>query len=281
MAYPILARSYQQVRIVEVQEGIEIQKYNGNGVTYNGTMITVRDLGTNKADDITINTGYLNLEFQAPLKATIQALKPGQEVTVLKQKTCPPHAVEGMTQEEAKEKKVGFWGVSAIFDGKIVPPAMQEPTHWGAGVAAAAPAAPKDLKGIAEGNVKNVVSKLLDRKKFLDEKVRGSAISKVAELKFTKEAEFAEKTGANAYLTGITVSDGLKAAAENSKTFAELAEYVDAFIYGATDQAKELVVLPGAKEDAPSEPAPAEDKEPAESQSAPAEDYDAGSDVPF
>lgn len=119
MAYDTVATSYVQCKVMEVEQNIDVAKAQGGG-TYKGTSITVKVNG--KAETISMAQKWLDVSYQADLKAKIATLKPGQEITIVKvKKTGNIDLAAYNALDKDTQKTMSNWGVGEILDGHVAP----------------------------------------------------------------------------------------------------------------------------------------------------------------
>ena len=118
MAILVLGKRYVHATIMSVKSNSSIEKAFGKG-TFIGTRINYEEKNGELSSE-KINQGWLDNDYQAELKASIMALKPGDEVTLYKEKTIDEAAYNGIDDPEQK-KKAGHWGVKKIYQGHIQP----------------------------------------------------------------------------------------------------------------------------------------------------------------
>jgi hypothetical protein len=117
-----LARAYDQVTIINTKLNTKIKKAQGNA-TYAGTQINYEDRdGEVRSEKIA--QSWLDNDYQAELKQAIANLKPGDQVTLYKERTADEDKYNGITDPDAK-KKAGYWGVKKIYPGHVIPDEMK------------------------------------------------------------------------------------------------------------------------------------------------------------
>ena len=276
MAYDIVATSYVQCKVMEVEQDIDIKKAQGGG-TYRGTAITVKVDGV--AETIKIAQKWLDASYQAELKAKIATLRPGQEVTIVKVKktgNIELSAYQALSKDE--QKTMANWGVSEILDGHVAPQQKPRAASGGSGTSGQA-YGKKDTTGIETGHALNGAMRFEGAKATLE--VLVETAKGVHDITAALKAEYAKANpDMSDYDAGAAVGNAvlnaLEIAAARKKPLADVPAIARKWLAEA---------VPAVKAHIKPAPAPKEE-EPAveETPEAPAvetsEDFD-DSDLPF
>ncbi len=209
MSILVLAQFHEHVTVLSVKANTQIKKAQGGG-SYLGTRLDYTDSdGEPKAAKW--QQDWLDNKYQKELKDSIAALKPGDEITLYKEKTIDEETYDAITDPAAK-KKAGFWSVKKIYQGHIDPPEQDEkPAKKGAASKKAAPkkqtkqAKSDNDVGMKVGHsVKGATTLLLRLKKpFLE------GAKEVYDITRELHKEYAEATGLDDWSAGQTVGNAV------------------------------------------------------------------------
>lgn len=277
MAYDIVASSYVQCKVMEVEQDIDVKKAQGGG-TYRGTAITVKVDGV--AETIKIAQKWLDASYQAELKAKIATLRPGQEITIVKVKktgNIELSAYQALSKDE--QKTMANWGVSEILDGHVAPQQKPRAAAGGNGGISGQSYGKKDTTGIETGHALNGAMRFEGAKATLE--VLVETAKGVHDITAALKAEYAKANpDMSDYDAGAAVGNAvlnaLEIAAARKKPLADVPAIARKWLAEA---------VPAVKAHIKPAPAPKEE-EPAveETPEAPAvetsEDFD-DSDLPF
>lgn len=277
MAYDIVATSYVQCKVMEVEQDIDVKKAQGGG-TYRGTAITVKVDGV--AETIKIAQKWLDASYQAELKAKIATLRPGQEVTIVKVKktgNIELSAYQALSKDE--QKSVSNWGVGEILDGHVAP--QQKPRaasgFGGNGGTSGQSYGKKDTTGIETGHALNGAMRFEGAKATLE--VLVETAKGVHDITAALKVEYAKANpDMSDYDTGAAVGNAvlnaLEIAAARKKTLVDVPAIARKWLAEAVPAVKaHIKPAPAPKVE---EPAAQESESPA----ADTEDFD-DSDLPF
>jgi hypothetical protein len=145
MGILVLNQRYEHATVFSVKENIQIKKAQGNA-TYPGTQLNFEN-ASNEAKSAKWQQDWLDNSYQHELKASIQALKAGDKVTLYEEKALDEDKYNAM--DAATKKKAGFWSVKKIYQGHVVPVEMADKKS------VIAPAATAGRKPVARGKGSN------------------------------------------------------------------------------------------------------------------------------
>ncbi len=274
MAYDIVATSYVQCKVMEVEQDIDVKKAQGGG-TYRGTAITVKVDGV--AETIKIAQKWLDASYQAELKAKIATLRPGQEITVVKVKktgNIELSAYQALSKDE--QKTMANWGVSEILDGHVAPQQKPRAAFGGNGGTSGQSYGKKDTTGMETGHALNGAMRFEGAKATLE--VLVETAKGVHDITAALKAEYAKSNpDMSDYDAGAAVGhavlNALEIASARKKPLADVPAIARKWLAEA---------VPAVKAHIKPAPAPkAEEPVTEEADEAPAvEDFD-DSDIPF
>lgn len=272
MAYDIVATSYVQCKVMEVEQDIDVKKAQGGG-TYRGTAITVKVDGV--AETIKIAQKWLDASYQADLKAKIATLKPGQEITVVKvKKTGNIDLAAYNALDRDTQKTMSNWGVGEILDGHVAPQAAPR-TQAGGNSGSGQSYGKKDTTGVETGHALNGAMRFEGAKATLETIV--ATAKRVHDITTALKAEYkAANPDLSDYDAGAAVGhavlNSLEIAAARKKTLDDVTGIARKWLAEAVT-AVQAHVKPA--------PAPKAEEPAAQVPEAPAADEDLDDDIPF
>ena len=209
MAILTLAQTFEHITVISVKENTNIKKAQGTG-SYVGTQLNYENSEGN-LNSAKWQQDWLDNQHQEELKASVQALKNGDKVTLYKEKTIDEDKYNGM--DAASKKKAGFWSVRKIYQGHIEPPECAGSKK--------STAAGKKTTGKPQGR-SNVVASDKDIGMKVGHAIKGATslclrvkkdfvegAKEVYEVTDRLTAEYIEKTGADPYQAGQTVGNAV------------------------------------------------------------------------
>ena len=274
MAYDIVATSYVQGKVMEVEQNIDVAKAQGGG-TYKGTTLTIKVNG--KAETISMAQKWLDVGYQAELKAKLASLKTGQEVTVVKvKKTGKIDLADYNALDREAQKSLSNWGVSEILDGHVAPQQKPRAAFGGNGGTSGQSYGKKDTTGMETGHALNGAMRFEGAKATLE--VLVETAKGVHDITAALKAEYAKSNpDMSDYDAGAAVGhavlNALEIASARKKPLADVPAIARKWLAEA---------VPAVKAHIKPAPAPkAEEPVTEEADEAPAvEDFD-DSDIPF